>query len=240
MKHYVLTRSAYGPAWDREANARRLEITRAVTARLMAQQTTKAWTWVVLLDERDPLKAERLALYQASAPAVIPIWRNGEVEAPTATIARQRSAAADYKAPWRSMFPADDQVLMTRIDDDDGFAIDALARYQQAARKCRGRTALMMPMGMRVWAGRYSMVRHERNAMHTLVTPPGDEMCIYDYSHVKVRQSVRVQRVDARLGWLWVRHQDTISGWKQANRPITAGVRSLFPVDWAALSAAWR
>src|SRR5688572_33177200 len=69
VRHYVLTRSAYGPAWDREANARRLEITRAVTARLMAHQTAKAWTWVVLLDERDPFAAERLALYRASAPA---------------------------------------------------------------------------------------------------------------------------------------------------------------------------
>jgi hypothetical protein len=207
----------------------------------MAQQTTKAWTWVVLLDERDPLAAERLALYRASAPEVIPIWRNGEAAAPTTTIARQRSAAADYRAPWRSMFPADDQVLMTRIDDDDGFAVDALERYQVAARKINRRTALMLPVGMRVWAGRYSVVRHEKNAMHTLVTPPGDTMCIYDYSHVKVRQYVQVQRLIGGLfGWLWVRHRDTISGWRQADRLLTPSIRSLFPIDWPALEASWR
>ena len=57
----------------------------------------------------------------------------------------QRIAAADYKAPWRSVIPTDDTVLMTRIDDDDGFATDALARIQ--ATKVTGRTALMLPDG---------------------------------------------------------------------------------------------
>ncbi len=55
LRHFVLTRSAYGPAWSIEANRRRLAVTKAVTARLMAAQTTRVWTWVVLLDRRDPL-----------------------------------------------------------------------------------------------------------------------------------------------------------------------------------------
>jgi hypothetical protein len=202
----------------------------------MAHQTTQAWTWVVLLDDRDPFLAERRKLYATSAPNFIPlIWRPDVEGEPS------RIAAADYKAPWRSMLgPSDDQILMTRIDDDDGFTPDALARYQKAARACRGRTALMMPVGMRVWAGRYSMVRHERNAMHSLVTPPGDELCVYDYGHTKVRATVRVQRVDSRVGWLWVRHKDTISGWRKAERPLTPSARGFFPVDWKALEASWR
>jgi hypothetical protein len=39
VKHFVLTRSAYGPEWSVEANRRRLEITRAVTAASLAAQT---------------------------------------------------------------------------------------------------------------------------------------------------------------------------------------------------------
>ena len=133
MRHYVLTRSAFGPAWDLDANRRRLAVTRAVTAPLMAAQTARAWTWVVLLDERDPLLAERMALYRASAPAFLPLVWRPEVEGNPSRI-----AAADYRAPWRSMLgPADDQVLTTRLDDDDGFAPDALARYQAAARRLR-------------------------------------------------------------------------------------------------------
>jgi len=175
-----------------------------------------------------------MALYRASAPAFIPILRTSGIDDPS------RRAAADYKAPWRAQVgPADDQILMTRLDDDDGFATTALLRYQLAARKDHRRMVLMFPMGVRVWAGRYSLVRHDKNAMHTLVTPPGDELCVYDYGHTKVRQTVRIQTVDRQPSWLWVRHRDSISGLRQANRPIAPFIRELFPVDWRALEQAW-
>lgn len=235
MRHYVLTRSAYGPAWTPEANERRLAITRAVTARLMAQQTARAWTWVVLFDERDPFLKDRLALYRASAPAFIPIVRADTDGEPS------RAAAAHYRAPWRAQLgPANDQILMTRLDDDDGFTPDALARYQAAARRERRRAVLMLPLGVRVWAGRYSIVRHAKNAMATLVTPPGDELCVYDYNHTKPHLVARVVSIDKAPGWLWVRHRDTLSGWREGKRPIDPLVRKLFPVDWPALEAAWR
>ena len=242
----MLTRSAYGPAWDRAANRRRLEVTRAVTARLMAHQRAASWTWVVLLDVRDPFLAERQALYAASAPAFIPIaWRPpGDTDVvpvvPT-SVARSRRAAADYRAPWRAATGlADDQVLMTRLDDDDGLAPDALARYQAAARRTNERTVLMLPMGVRVWAGRFTEVRHERNAMHTLVTPPGDDLCVYDYGHTQPGAAARVVMVDERWGWLWVRHRDTISGRHNAAAPITPAIQAAFPIDWRGLEAAWR
>lgn len=238
MRHIVLTRSAFGPAWDLAANARRLAVTRAVTARLMAAQTTRDWTWLVLLDPRDPLLAERMALYEASAPHFQPL-----VWPPPVSDNVSRVAAADYRAPWREAIgPVDDTLLMTRLDDDDGLAVDAIERYQRAAvrhRRLRRRTVLMLPYGVRVWAGRYSRVHHNCNAMHTLVAPPGDRLCVYDYSHVKSRQVAACVTVDARPGWLWVRHRDTLSGYRQANAPLTAAIRELFPVDWAALEANW-
>jgi hypothetical protein len=243
VRHAVLTRSAYGPAWDAEANRRRLEVTRAVTARLMLAQRACDWTWVVLLDERDPFLAERLGLYRSSAPRFVPIvWTPPEEPvAIPASVSVQRIAAADYRAPWRqAVGPADDQVLMTRLDDDDGLAPDALVRYQAAARRVRRRSILMLPIGVRVWNGRQTRVRHERNAMHTLVTPPGDDLCVYDYGHTTVRRVAPVITVDLAPGWLWVRHRDTISGYRQAERRITPTLRRLFPVDWDALEAGWR
>lgn len=243
MRHYVLTRSAYGPAWDRAANRRRLDITRAVTVRLMLAQQPCDWTWIVLLDERDPFLAERRALYASAAPAFVPIvWSPPEDPAIAALeVRRQRAAAAEYKAPWRAAIgPSDDLILTTRLDDDDGLAPDALVRYQAAARGLRRRTVLMLPNGFRVWAGSFSTVRHDRNAMHTLVAPPGDELLVYDYGHTTVRAVAPVVEVDARTGWLWVRHRDTISGWRRADRRITPAVRRLFPIDWDVLSTSWR
>jgi hypothetical protein len=240
MTQYVLTRSAYGPAWDRAANARRLAMTRAVTARLMAAQTVTDWTWVVLLDERDPNLRARLALYGDSAPAFVPLVVRPETE--RSRDVRQRIASAGYLAKWRSVIPSDDTALLTRLDDDDGFTPDALARYRAAAQGIVVRTALMLPMGIHLWQTRYSVVCHERNAMHTLVTPPGDVSCVYDYNHTKVRDHVPVKVVDREWGWLWMRHDDTISGARNPVRwggtrpaPINPTVRQSFPIDWSFL-----
>lgn len=248
MKHFVLTRSAYGPAWSLEANRRRLAVTKAVTARLMAEQTNRKWTWIVLLDERDQLYDERKAVFAAAAPRLIVIpWTPPVVPkaAPwdrhgySATLV-QRVAAAAYRAPWRAVIgESNDTVLMTRLDDDDGLAANAIARYQAASRGIAKRTILMLPRGIRVWRGHYADVVHERNAMHTLVTPPGDEACVYDYGHAKCERAAPIVMVDRAWGWIWVRHRDTISGHRQAGRVINAAIRSAFPVDWDALRVAW-
>ena len=248
MRTFVLTRSAYGPAWSLDANQRRLDVTRAVTARLMRLQTCRDWTWVVLLDRRDALLEERRAVFAGAAPAFEAIeWeppRNPAAApwdrhgAETNTV--QRIAAEAYRAPWRDVVGhRDEAVMQIRLDDDDGLAVDALDRYARAAEAVKRRTVLMLPNGVRVWRGRYSKVRHEQNAMHALVTPPGDGLSVYDYGHTKVRRAAPVVMVDEAWGWLWVRHQDTISGWKRAERRIDPPVRDAFPVDWKALARAW-
>jgi hypothetical protein len=79
--------------------------------------------------------------------------------------------------------------------------------------------------------------------MHTLVTPPGDTACVYDYSHSKVRDTVPVVlTVDEDPGWLWVRHGDTISNARDPRhwRRRIIHQPALFPVDWRAVQAAWR
>jgi len=248
MRTYVLTRAAYGPAWDIEGNARRLAVTAAVTAPLMAAQTDRDWTWIVLLDERDALLQQRQTVFEAAAPAFIPLmwtpprhpqaapWDRHAGE--TNTI--QRIAAEAYRAPWRETIGiTDEPVMMVRLDDDDGLAPDVISRYRAAAARVKTRTILMLPAGVRVWRGRYSRVRHERNAMHALVTPPGDGTCVYDYGHAKCHRAAPIVMVDQRWGWLWVRHRDTISGWKRAELPITRDVRDAFPVDWRALRRIW-
>lgn len=242
MRQYLLTRSSFGPAWDLRANTRRLAVTRAVTARCMAHQTERDWTWIVLLDERDPNLRARMTVYEAAAPRFVPIVRVPKEPPPRDRLIRQRIAAADYKAPWRDAIgPADDTVLMTRLDDDDGLAPDAMARFRAAAGVQRA--ALMLPVGVWVYGNRYAVVRHPVNAMHTLVTPPGDSGVVYDYSHVKVASAAPVTVVDEEWGWIWVRHIDTISGRGVPRRwgsmrpaPITRKVHDAFPVDWTTLA----
>lgn len=262
MRHYVLTRSAYGPEWSPQANRRRLAVTRAVTARLMAKQTVREWTWLVVVHPDDPNLEARLEVFRESGVPVIPIeWNPPVVEqAPWATSSVyssevQKVAATAYRAPWRSVMEPGD-VLQTRIDDDDCFAPDALERFQRAAAGLTERRVLMLPEGFRVFAGRYVRVFQANNAMHSLFTPAGDDLCVYDYGHTHTalpgHQDLRpgqrprpprvhpqapapVTFVDQRPAWLWVRHRDTISGHQKAWLPITKELRTAFPIDWSAL-----
>jgi hypothetical protein len=243
VRHLVLTRSAYGPGWSLEANYRRLAITEGVTARLMARQTNRDWTWVVLVNSRDPFLAKRLDVFRRAAPALTPIyWEPGELAGapwdPNAerTTLVQKVAATAYRAPWaEALGDRGELILQTRLDDDDGLALDALERTRAAARRRRDRTVLMQPVGYRVWRGRCSKVRHDTNAMHSLLTPAGDELGIYDYGHRRVAAVAPVVTVDEEPAWLWARHQDTISGWRLADRPITPALRRLYPIDWTLL-----
>jgi Putative rhamnosyl transferase len=247
MRHYVLTRSSFGPAWDLAANRRRFAITKAVTARLLGLQTVMDWTWVVALDQRDPLLSERLRLYRDSVPSFVPIVRlpDDRQRRHSAIRSRQRIAAADYEIDWLQAISPNGKILTTRIDDDDGFAPDALARIQAVAAGIETRAALMLPVGVHLWAGRYAMVRHERNAMHTLLAPIGDDRHVYTYGHMAVATFAPVVIIDDEPGWLWTRHRDTISNarnprsWGGVPKPITPALRALFPIDWSALDTAW-
>lgn len=226
---YVLTRSAYGPDWSREANARRLAVTEAITVRTLRAQTDRDWEWHVLLHVEDPLLDERVALYESVGVPVQFLYTDARGTA-------QDVAMAGYKAPWRKAIGRG-HVATMRLDDDDGLTPDAIARLRPLGERSKARMALIFPIGIRVWAGRYTPVRHASNAMQTLVTPIGDAATVYDYLHRKVRSHAFVRFVDRRPAWLWYRHPDTISGWHAALSPVDDFARRLFPIDWSFVGA---
>lgn len=231
LSHFLLTRSAYGPEWSVEANARRLRVTEGICARMIGLQDDTDFTWAVLLDPRDPLLEDRLRIFETATPGRFQpiLW-----ETPGATV--QAIAAAAYHAPWAEAIGDRSRgTLVTRVDDDDGLTADYLGMAKRGATGRLARVVLMMPSGIRVWEGRYSRVRHDTNAMHSLFTPPGDDLSIYSYSHRNVARIAPVSIVDEKVGWLWSRHRDTISGWKSADQPLTPRIRKLFPVDFSAL-----
>lgn len=226
MRHVVMTRSAYGPAWDIDANRRRLAVTVGVTIASMAAQTNKDWTWIVAIDSADPLRALRRKAFRSAGVDVRFLTVHSEGD-------RSTAAMDAYGAPWRSLLPADELVAMTRLDDDDGLAPWAIAAIKENAAKQKGRAILMLPHGLRVWNGRCTVVRHDSNAMQTLVTPPGDTLHVYAYGHRDARKVAPIRRIDRRIAWVWSRHPDTISGWHAANQPLNDRLRSMFPIDWA-------
>lgn len=230
MRHYVLTRAAYGHGWSLEANRRRLELLRAVTAASLAGQSEQDFMWVVWLDYADPLYDERRAVLEGADVELELIHTDSRGHR---ALARAEVARLGYLAPWRAGMTVRPR-LTTRLDDDDGLAGDAIERIQGAATAAgSGRRIWQLPRGHRILNGRCTELRWPRNAWVTLQDA---DAIVYDFPHRKARQFAPVKNVDDRAGWLWVRHRDTLSGrHHHADQPITAGIRALYPVDWPAL-----
>lgn len=206
MQHYVLTRAYRSPEYPIEANRRRVELLRRVTARSLATQGTP-WTWIVYIDRTDPLLDERLDAFRSAG-------------APVLTTTGSLEGLIDWSGP----------VLTTRIDDDDAFARDAFVRLQR--RLPRHRSVLMFPDGHRVHAGQVMPIRHGRNAWGSVYAPAGDRVHVRMEPHLHLSRLAPITYIDRKPGWLWVRHQDAETAFRRADQPITDEIRALYDVDW--------
>ena len=241
VRHYVLTRAVYDPAhWTGSAAGARLEVFEASTVASVAAQTIPADVWIIAQHADDPLATIRQDIVTGALKGT----GTTLTTLTTSDHAGTRAQAADdaYRLPWTATIitleGADNgggRRLTTRLDDDDAFTPDAFGRLQHAARTVHDRRALIFPIGYRLHAGRITRVRHESNAMSTLHTPPGDTANVYDYAHRRIAQSVPVTLLDDNPAWLWVRHDNTLSGWKAARDLVGPKLRALFPVDWDTL-----
>lgn len=221
MRHYLLTRAAYGPCWTTEANRNRLAFSRGITIPSIRAQTSQSFEWLVLLHCADELLDERRAAFAGARFLYL------DVTGTPSSVAWQA-----YRADWAGAIgDRAETVAMTRLDDDDGLAPWVMARIESQQRDRR--EILMLPYGIRVFRGRFTVVHHRSNAMHTLVTPPGDTATVYDYGHRDARTFAPIRDIDTRIAWLWSRHDDTISGWKTADHALIEPYKEMFPVDWS-------
>jgi len=208
VKHYLLTTSHRGPDYPLDANRRRIELLRRVTVPTLAVQGTE-WTWIVVVNTDDPLLIERLDAFRSAGSHVIPT--------------RDIASVIDWSGP----------VLTTRIDDDDGFAPDAFQRlHRRLTNPPTEPRVLMFPFGYRTYQGRYDTIRHRKNAWCSVYSPPGYRVHAKSVQHQRMHSLAPVVEVDTKPAWLWVRHPDTNSGIKHAERPLIEKVRTMFPVDW--------
>ena len=213
MKHYVLTTSRRGPEYPLDANARRIALCRGITARSLAAQDGD-FTWIVYVHPDDPLLEERLDAFRSAGRPVATVANNADV-----------ARVIDWS----------DDVLTTRVDDDDGWAGNAFLRLYGAIGRTRQRTGFMFPVGYRINEGLCERIVHRRNAWSSLFAPRGDQTHIRMVKHNHIHDFVRVQNIDMDPAWLWVRHQDANSLFRRANQPITPALRAMYPVDWELL-----
>lgn len=242
MRHYILTRSAYGPGTRLRDNQRRLELLRGVTAASLRAQATRDLTWLVLIDPADPLLAERrAAIESAGLPTIIE---------PAGKMERAGIHDRPY-GPWSEHITWDGMTLTTRLDDDDALAPHALARVQRAAAAVPSESVVWtLPSGYRIVGRRAFHIRWPLAQFGTLQAPSGRRATIFDVSHQLAGDLAPLRPATNDPAWLWVRHrltrsrlnvgrQTMLNGRTEA-RPVlvTPGLRALFPVDWKLIERA--
>jgi len=234
VRHYVLTRAAYGPAVPRRTNYQRLALTAGITAPSLRAQTTRDLTWLVLIDPADPLLKHRRAAFALSGLPVI--------FAPAEELERTGIHDRPY-GPWSKHIEWGDTTLTTRLDDDDAFAPWAMERVQHAATEGE-RVVWTLPSGYRV-VGHVAYELHWPLAQFvTLQAPAGDQTTVYEVNHAAFETLGPLRSATEDPAWLWVRHRMTrsrIDVGPQTKRKgrtegrarlITPQLRAAFPVDW--------
>ena len=200
--HYITIRSAYNEA---ELSRRRLELLRQITIPCLAAQSPDVVLSVVIA-ERDPLLAERKALFESTGlqcqfierpPAALPVTMDNVI-------------GCDQ---WQ--IPAGVPTLVMRLDDDDAIVNDycqATRDYAEAHAEIG--TVYIWPNGylkLRDKSGKWRLrqMRHKTNMFCTLFTDKGESP--QDESHYSIVKRRPVTFVNNRRGWLWLRHPDTCS-----------------------------
>jgi hypothetical protein len=240
VRHYLLTRSAYGPDVPIEVNRYRLELTRGITARSLASQTYQDVTWLVLTDPADPLKEERESV----------LWESGLPFLTADAGQIERTARTDRPwGPWRDHIDWSEPTLTTRIDDDDAFAPWALSAFRDHAeryvlRHRRIRRIFTLPVGFRVSSGKVNARRDRANQFTTMYAPRGDRTCVMDMNHTGQRRLAHMVDISTAPGWLWLRHDGARSKDSRASRldkdlmeDISPEVRECFDVDWELIAS---
>lgn len=237
MRHYLLTRSAYGPDVPLAVNRYRLELLRGITSASLASQTFQDVTWIVLTDPADPLKEERERVLLASG---LPF-----LTADAGSIERSDRRDRPW-GPWHDHIDWSDATLTTRIDDDDAFAPWALSAFNDHAQRWaehiryrKRRRIMTLPIGFRVSGGKANPRIDRVNQFTSLYAPRGDRTCIMDMNHTSQRRLATIIEISKAPGWLWLRHDGARSAQSRASlrdkeqmKPISPAIKECFSVDW--------
>ncbi len=234
MKHLLFTASVYPPEMSLDDNDHRLAATRRFAIPSMRDQYVDQW--VVALHPDDPKLAKRRDAFVRSGlhmkfiyldPLAPPAWRSEASQVLNVPGFREASTNPGYiTESWIDTFSRlgtlfdsqipDGPVLLTRLDDDDGYTSDAMERIQEAAtRPDTEGSALIFPEGFIRWEdGLTTTMRHETNWFVTHYRGPerwSTQEHPYSVSHNDIHNYMPVHLIDDDPGWLWYRHNMNVT-----------------------------
>lgn len=209
--HAVATRIGIG-VYDEQWFHHRLALFEAITLPSMASQTSREFTWLLVVDEQMPPPA--LARLRESI-AVLPNTEILPVEF--------KSSLAGAVAGWgrtRAAQVGAGHVLTSRLDDDDALAVGCVQRLHEEAETFLGlgrpgRAAISFTLGtMWIPAERHGYTRyHDSHSLGLSVLEEVDDCRgIYAWPHQEIKQRIApsggyLRGIDGdRRWWLYAAH----------------------------------
>ena len=232
MRHILISLSMYGPEMPVEWNELRLEMIESTSAPSIRYQTTRDFEWLVTLHPDDPLLARRIAAFESGGVGCRFVYldpasptRLGEPEGRVNPGLAASTVENWWEVSWRIdqllspvLSELHEPMLLTRFDDDDAFATDALQRVEAAAAGNRDPNPVvwMLPQGLLVWytpptPTEIQPFRHPLNGFSSFQVPPGSRIHPFSYGHNKVADHLPVRVVDEEIAWAEFRHHDNMS-----------------------------
>jgi len=192
----------------------------------IAAQTVQTFTWIIYFDEETPAEfRERIEACRRVHPFVAYFSPLFPSEGWPRSVREVLAPGGTAPAPW---------LLSTRLDNDDGLAVDHVQRLQAAvAAKARPeRCSLNLTDGLVLHDGRVYDHTHLSNAFASWLEPWDDAMCTaQSIEHMKMDQYGPIQQVPGPPAWLQVVHGGNVSN-KIRGRRVPAGrARGRFPPE---------
>lgn len=182
----------------------------------VAAQTSADFDWVVYFDPGSPAWLKQAIQPYAQQGLFTAIFRE---EVP------RRTLVADLRDVVRH---GDGMLLTTNLDNDDGLAVDFLARVR-AAVDFSDRRALYVVNGLVRDAVGVYLRRDPENAFCSVAEPWSEPRTCWDDWHIMLGRSMPVVALGGDPGWLQVVHGENVSN--RVRGRLVSGQRweSLFP-----------
>ena len=230
MKHIVLTRfnCRFGAAWTSVAVdplwlAPRFELFERYCLPSVLGQDCREFSWIIFFDKDtpEPFRSRAASVAQGNVQPVFVGHLTGEL----------------IRQTIREAIPAgESHVITSRLDNDDGLAVDYIRRVRAAFEPKAHKEYLNVTEGFILGDGKLYRQRDPHNAFVSLVEPVGGEIeGVWAFPHTEIGQHAPVRQIGGGPGWLQVVHGSNVSNRVRGTRVPPSEVSGKFVLDRKAL-----
>lgn len=194
----------------------RWELFERYCAPSVARQTTSSFTWIIYFDPASP---------EWLLTAIEPYVEQGLFRAIFRTEVPFEALIEDVRACARH---PEGMLLTTNLDNDDGIAVDFLARVRAAVDFDDARALYVVNGLVKGPDGLY--LRHDpENAFCSVAAPWASPRTSWDDWHIMLGRTMPVRKIDGDPGWLQVVHGENVSNRVRGRLISPAPWRQRFP-----------